>query len=54
VKDIVNQIDFEGNGRINYSEFIAATINAQDFLTDERVEAIFKSFDTDDNGWISA
>tara|TARA_B110000285_G_scaffold195897_1_gene226498 strand:+ start:58 stop:222 length:165 start_codon:yes stop_codon:yes gene_type:complete len=54
VKDIVNQIDFEGNGRINYSEFIAATINAQDFLTDERVEAIFKSFDNDDNGWISA
>jgi Ca2+-binding EF-hand superfamily protein len=28
VKDIVKQIDFAGNGRINYTEFIAATINA--------------------------
>ena len=28
VKDIVKQIDFAGKGRINYTEFIAATINA--------------------------
>lgn len=41
IKEIVTQIDFNGNGCINYTEFITATINAKELLTDERIEAIF-------------
>ena len=42
---MVKELDFADNKKINYSEFIAATINAADFLTHEKLEAIFKSFD---------
>ena len=54
IKNIVKQIDFAGNGRINYSEFIAATINTQELLTDERIDAIFTAFDVDNTGAITA
>ena len=42
------------DGEINYTEFIAATINANDYLTDQRIEAIFQNFDLDKSGKISA
>jgi len=37
----VDELDFADNKRINYSEFIAATINIKDYLDDNRLEAIF-------------
>ena len=51
---MVKELDFADNKKINYSEFIAATINAADFLTHEKLEAIFKSFDIDNTGEITA
>lgn len=39
---------------INYSEFIAATIDIKKYLTTARVEALFKSFDVDDTNEIDA
>jgi Ca2+-binding EF-hand superfamily protein len=51
---VVKELDFADNKKINYSEFIAATINAADFLTHDRLEAIFKSFDIDNTGEITA
>jgi Ca2+-binding EF-hand superfamily protein len=35
---------------VNYSEFLAATINTQSFLTEEKLAAIFKTFDVDNTG----
>jgi calcium-dependent protein kinase len=46
---IISRIDHDGNGLINYSEFVASTIDVSDFLTEERVIALFKSFDCDDD-----
>ena len=42
---IIDNLDYARNQKINYSEFIAATINVSEFLTDEKLEAIFKTFD---------
>lgn len=49
INDIINQIDNDNNGKINYTEFIAATMDISKYLKPERVQALFKSFDVDDN-----
>ena len=41
IQSIINELDFAENKRINYSEFIAATINVNEYLSDERLAAIF-------------
>tara|TARA_B110000285_G_C15083360_1_gene594765 strand:+ start:1231 stop:1515 length:285 start_codon:yes stop_codon:yes gene_type:complete len=41
INEIISQIDENGDGEINYSEFITATINTKDLLTDKRIEVIF-------------
>jgi len=45
---IIKEIDYADNHKINYTEFLAATIHVQNFLTKERLEAIFKQFDIDE------
>ena len=40
------------NGAINYSEFIAATMNDLIWKDTGKIEAAFKFFDTDGNGTI--
>ena len=37
IQAIIKELDFADNKRINYSEFIAATINVQEFLSEERL-----------------
>lgn len=54
IRQIVSELDFADNKKINYSEFIAATINAAEFLTEDKLEAIFKSFDIDNTGEITS
>ena len=54
VQDIISQMDFTGNHMINYSEFLAATIDIKNFLTDSKLKAIFQQFDTDNSGYITA
>ena len=51
---MISQMDYQGNQRINYSEFLAATIDVQNFLTDSKLKAIFQQFDTDNSGVITA
>ena len=41
IQSIIENLDFAENKRINYSEFIAATINVSEFLSEERIQAIF-------------
>lgn len=47
---IVAEVDFDSNGRINYSEFLAATIDVGKLLSEKKVRAIFDQFDVDGNG----
>jgi calcium-dependent protein kinase len=53
IQKIVKEVDYAENGLVNYSEFIAATINAKKFLNDSKLLAIFQSFDIDNTGSIS-
>ena len=50
IKKIVAEVDYADNGRINYTEFISATINTKRYLTEDRINAIFTSFDLDNTG----
>ena len=48
VDAIIESVNFKGNGEINYSEFIAATLTVQKLLTNERLYGLFKEFDHED------
>ena len=53
LRDIMNQLDYrDGNHKINYSEFLAATINVHNYLTHDKLKNIFMSFDMGDHGFI--
>ena len=54
IEKIINELDYRGNHKINYTEFLAATVSVKAFLTDERLMAIFRQFDTDGSGVITA
>ena len=53
IKKIIKEVDYQGNGKINYSEFMAATINVSSVLNESKMWALFKQFDTDDTGFIT-
>ena len=46
-------MDYAGNGKINYSEFLAATIEIKRVLSEDKLWALFKYFDTDNSGIIT-
>lgn len=37
ISKIIREIDYYGNGKINYSEFLAATLQVQTILTDQNL-----------------
>ena len=41
------------NQKINYTEFIAATLNVREFLTDSKLYYLFRMFDVDQSGYIT-
>lgn len=45
IDEIMNEVNFLGNGEINYSEFIAATLSVKSILTNEKLYALFKELD---------
>ena len=51
IKQIIAEIDYVGNGLINYTEFLAATLTIT--LSDEILERLFRRFDVNDTGFIS-
>ena len=53
VERIIKNIDYYGNHKINYTEFISATLNAKTFLTDEKLYILFNHFDIDNSGCIT-
>lgn len=53
VRQIIKEIDYFGNGMINYSEFMAATISVHKHLTEEKLDMLFNQFDLDTTGKVS-
>ena len=54
VERIMNEVDIDKSGTIDYNEFVLATINKQKLLNKEKLEATFKMFDKDGSGSISS
>lgn len=53
VDEMFKQIDIDGNGSIDYTEFVMATMNEKELTSNQRLTAAFKLFDKDGSGAIS-
>ena len=50
---VMDRIDLDGDGRIDYHEFMQAAINHQALINKENIEQMFKLFDANNDGMIS-
>lgn len=53
LNNIIKEIDFDQNKKINYTEFIVATIDVRKTLTDAKIKALFSTFDIENSGYIT-
>lgn len=51
---LLKQLDNDGNGYIEYEEFLRATMDMESLLTDSNLKMAFKFFDVDDSGKLDA
>lgn len=51
---IFSKVDMIGNGIIQYTEFLAATLEALGMIEEERLAEAFDRLDSDDSGYISS
>jgi calmodulin len=55
VQDMINEVDADGNGTIDFEEFLVMMARkANDVDIEEEIREAFKVFDEDGNGFISA
>lgn len=54
IQAVIDSIDTDKSGTINYTEFIAATMERSVYLKEEKLWSAFRLFDKDGNGKISA
>lgn len=52
--EILEGADADGSGDINYSEFIAATLDDQIYMREDYLKTAFNMFDTDGSGKIDS
>jgi Ca2+-binding EF-hand superfamily protein len=41
IQDIIDEVDYMGNKKINYTEFLVATMDVKRFLDEEKLNALF-------------
>ena len=51
-EELINKIDLDNNGQIDFYEFMAATIDHVNILTDENIRYAFDILDTDKKGFL--
>jgi calcium-dependent protein kinase len=54
IKTIMDSVDLDKNGFIEYQEFLTATVDVKKLLTDQNLKKAFEMFDKDNSGNISA
>ena len=53
VEAMFAKVDADGSGEIDYSEFVVATMNEKNLLSNNKLQTAFKMFDKDGGGSIS-
>jgi len=48
-----DKVDVDGSGAIDYSEFVVASMNEKNLLSNNKLQSAFKMFDKDGGGSIS-
>lgn len=55
LQDMINEVDADGNGTIDFPEFLTMMARKmRDTDSEEEIKEAFKVFDRDNNGFISA
>jgi Ca2+-binding EF-hand superfamily protein len=52
-QEIMREIDKDGDGLVDYSEFLAAAVNKAKIISDENLRYAFSMLDHDKNGYIT-
>ena len=47
-------MDINGDGKVDYEEFITASMNRDKMINDKNIKMLFEMFDTDGSGYIDA
>ena len=50
---LFSELDFDPSAEINYSEFLAAAMNKQMFVEEERLKLAFKNLDAEGRGYLT-
>jgi len=50
LKQIMDSIDVDKNGKINYTEFLASSLSKEELFTTSNILKMFKLLDKDGNG----
>lgn len=53
VDRMMKNVDLDGNGVIEYTEFVMATMSEKNMISNEKLRAAFNMFDKDGSGTIS-
>lgn len=53
VDEMFDKVDADKSGAIDYSEFVVATMNEKNLLSNNKLQSAFKMFDKDGGGSIS-
>ena len=53
VDDMFSKVDADNSDAIDYSEFVVATMNEKNLLSNNKLQTAFKMFDKDGGGSIS-
>jgi len=53
IEKIISEVDYFGNKKINYTEFLVATLDVKSFIDDNKLQAMFNQFDTNGSGVIT-
>ena len=53
IKELFGKIDVDKNGKIDYTEFLAATVQESNYLKKEKLFEVFSMFDKDNSGYIT-
>jgi len=53
-EQLMQDLDYNGDGEIDFTEFVAATIDWNNYFTKENLKITFDNFDTENVGYLTA